>query len=135
MKSAKDPRHKNRVLAVKELFAWEFNKSQKPQLTFSKNIIDNLEKIDKFIQKCAPGRPINQINKVDLVILRLAVFELALSSDEGEPEKNATGKTPYKVVIDEAVEIAKEYGSDSSAGFVNGVLGNLVDSLKLEDAK
>ena len=58
--------------------------------------------------------PISKIAKIDVAILRLAVYELIF-------EKN----TPPKVIIDEAIELAKEYGSDSSPSFVNGVLGSI----------
>ncbi len=73
--------------------------------------------IDEQIQACAPDWPLAQINRVDLAILRLALYELK------------TNDTPYKVVIDEAVELAKEYGSDSSAKFINGVLGCAITKL------
>ena len=74
-------------------------------------VLTRLDQIDSIIQRCAPEWPLNQINKVDLAILRLSINELI------------TNDTPYKVVIDEAVELAKEYGSSNSAKFVNGVLG------------
>lgn len=74
-----------------------------------------MKKIDKIITKAAPAWPIDKINKIDLAILRFAVYELM--------EK----VTPQKVVIDEAVEIAKEYGSESSSSFVNGVLGTIYE--------
>ena len=68
-----------------------------------------------YIRKAAPEFPIEKINKVDLAILRLAVYELFF-------EKSA----PPKVVVDEAIELAKEYGSETSGGFVNGALGKLI---------
>lgn len=92
---------------------------EKPAASIQK-IITCLSKIDKLIAKSAPDRPINQINKIDLAILRLAVFELII--EEG---------TPPKVVIDEAVELAKEFGSDSSSAFVNGALGKMVQIKKI----
>lgn len=114
MKTASDPRHKKREGAIKELFSLSFQE-QKCQNQLAKNVIKNLKKIDKIITKAAPQFPIEQINKIDLAILRLAVYELVL------------GKTaPYKVVIDEAVELAKEYGSEKSPKFINGVLGTVV---------
>ena len=78
-------------------------------------IIKSLKKIDATIEKSAPLWPIAQINRIDLAILRLAVYELLLNS------------TPEKVAVDEAVELAKEFGSDSSPSFVNGVLGAVLD--------
>lgn len=78
----------------------------------------NLKGIDREITKNATAWPLSQIAPMDLAILRLAIYEL-LYKDK---------KEPYKVIIDEAVEIAKEYGNQSSASFVNGVLGTVVKS-------
>lgn len=114
MKTAKDPRHEKRKKATKELFSWSFQE-QKCQEPLTKKVIKNLKKIDKIVEESAPQFPIEQINKIDLAILRLAVYELIF------------GKTaPYKVIIDEAVELAKEYGSEKSPKFINGVLGTIV---------
>jgi len=77
-------------------------------------VIQNREKIDQNIQKFAPAWPIEQIAVVDRNILRLAIFEILLDN-----------KTPIKVAINEAVELAKKFGSDSSQKFVNGVLGSV----------
>ena len=77
-------------------------------------VIQNKEEIDHNIKKFAPAWPIEQIPLVDRNILRLAIFELLLDN-----------KVPVKVAIDEAVELAKTFGSDSSAKFVNGVLGSV----------
>ena len=74
------------------------------------------ELIDQKIAKAAPEYPIEKINKTDLAILRLAVYELLLEKSQ-----------PAKVIIDEAVELAKEYGGDSSPAFVNGALGKLIE--------
>ncbi len=115
MKTRQDPRHQQRIHLMQQLFSWDANpKSNYPEVN---EIITNLDKIDTKIQNSAPERPIGQINKVDLAILRLAFFELLLK--EG---------TPPKVVVDEAVELGKEYGSDSSAAFINGVLGKIIES-------
>lgn len=115
MKKKSDPRHLRRKKLMQELFSWEFKSDQKPAIEI-REIISNLPKIDKLIAKSAPDRPIDQINKIDLAILRLAVFEIIL--DKG---------IPPKVAIDEAVELGKEYGSDSSASFINGALGKLIE--------
>jgi transcription antitermination factor NusB len=112
MKTATDPRHIKRREAVKILFAEAFTKqSKKPELVI--NILKNVQHLDDKIQKAAPEWPIGNLNRIDLAILRLAVYELENS------------KTPPKVVIDEAVELAKEYGSESSSSFINGVLGTI----------
>ncbi len=79
------------------------------------DIIKHIARIDKFIEKSAPAFPVDKIAKTDLAILRLAVYELLFIK-----------KTPPKVVIDEAVEMAKEFGADTSSSFVNGVLGNIL---------
>lgn len=121
MKKASDPRHQKRVRILKELFAWEFSNQNEPISETTRQIIDNLPKIDSEIKIIAPNWPISQINKIDLSILRLAVFELIIERSE-----------PFKVILDEAVELSKEYGSESSSGFVNGALGNLVETEGLD---
>ena len=77
-------------------------------------VIQNKEKIDQSIQSFAPAWPIEQIPAVDRNILRLAIFEILLDN-----------RVPVKVAINEAVELAKTFGSDSSPRFVNGVLGSV----------
>jgi len=77
-------------------------------------VIQNKEKIDRHIEEFAPAWPIEQIPAVDRNILRLAIFEILLDN-----------KVPVKVAINEAVELAKTFGSDSSPKFVNGVLGSI----------
>jgi len=112
MKTKHDPRHLKRIKLMQALFAWDFNKETDHSLD---QILEHLTEIDKSIKLAASERPIEQINKIDLAILRLSIFELIIEKD-----------TPIKVVIDEAVELAKEYGSDSSPAFVNGALGKIV---------
>jgi len=75
-------------------------------------VIQNREEIDRHIKRFAPAWPIEQIAVVDKNILRLAIFEILLDN-----------KVPTKVAINEAVELAKTFGSDNSSKFVNGVLG------------
>ncbi|MCR4324125.1 MAG: transcription antitermination factor NusB [Candidatus Curtissbacteria bacterium] len=125
MKRKGDPRHKVRVETVKDLFAQSFRPdSESSGLT--EQVLLNKGKTDALIKKNAPAWPLAQIPPLDLAILRLAVYELVFK------EK----KEPYKVVIDEAVEIAKEYGNESSASFVNGVLGSIVKSnIKMQKSK
>jgi N utilization substance protein B len=77
------------------------------------------DEIDKFIHKFAPAWPVNQLALVDRNILRLALFEIRFSSG-----------TPRKVAINEAVELAKTFGSESSHRFVNGVLGSVIDEVE-----
>lgn len=112
MKTALDPRHKKRQKTVESLFKIDFHK----QLIndYTKTILQKKDFIDKKIETAAPEFSIDKINKVDLAILRLAIFELLVEKTQ-----------PPKVIIDEAVELAKEYGGDSSPSFVNGALGNI----------
>ena len=94
-----------------ELFSWDFNRKKA-----TNQIMSHLDKIDEKIIAAAPTWPIKQINRVDLAILRLSVYELLLNNN-----------TPPKVVVDEAVELAKAYGGNSSPSFVNGVLGKIIE--------
>lgn len=95
-------------------------KQQKTKKVALRAIFDRLAEIDAHIQAAAQERPLDQINKVDLAILRISVFEL-LSQD-----------TPPKVVIDEAIEIAKEYSTETAPKFINGVLATIVKALHKE---
>ncbi|MFC2024986.1 transcription antitermination factor NusB [Chloroflexota bacterium] len=79
-----------------------------------RGVIQNIKKVDENIKKFAPAWPVEQISVVDRNILRLAIFEILLDN-----------KVPVKVAINEAVELAKAFGSDNSAKFVNGVLGSV----------
>ena|SRR3989344_504857 len=120
MKKKSDPRHLRRAKLMQDLFSFEFRPKQKPVSRIRK-IVSKLAKIDKLIAKSAPDRPINQINKIDLSLLRLAVFELIIEEE-----------VPPKVVIDEAVELGKEFGSESSPSFINGALGKLIALKKIK---
>ncbi len=77
-------------------------------------VIQNREEIDQNIRNFAPAWPVEQLPLIDRNILRLAIFEILLDN-----------KVPVKVAINEAVELAKTFGSDNSARFVNGVLGSV----------
>ncbi len=136
MKIKTDPRHYARRLALCSIFCWLFSEQDQVECTLlSKDTLEleandtdiqltgsivegvkaNLEKIDNIIVTCAPEWPIDKISKIDLVVLRIAVYELMFSPS-----------VPEKVAIDEAVELAKEFGNDTSSKFVNGVLGSVV---------
>lgn len=112
MKSPLDPRHKKREKLLQEIFSWDFSPNNKNKKAVS-DIVFKIDLIDQQITKAAPAWPLKNIAKVDLAILRIAVFEFM--------EK----KNPPKVIIDEAVELAKKYGSESSPAFINGVLGTI----------
>ena len=73
--------------------------------------------LDRIIEEAAPSWPVSQMPGVDKAILRIALYEALIDDAE---------KTPVKAVINEAVELAKQFGSDNSSRFVNGVLGTVV---------
>jgi N utilization substance protein B len=144
MKRSTDPRHLARILALQGLFSKyflqndvqmemipvkelltidEFEKYDKDLFEkITKGVIENIEQIDKLIEKYAPQWPIQQMKLVDLQILRIAIFEGFISKI-----------TPPKVSIDEAIEIAKDFGGESSGKFVNGVLGAIYEEIKSEE--
>lgn len=145
MKTAHDPRHIKRREIVKTLFAEsfthqdqvpatdleddglgeiEFNELDKSEILEEvADIVKIQAKIDDYIKESATEWPIDKLNKIDLSILRLAIYELL---NKGE-------STPPKVVIDEAVELSKEFGSETTSSFVNGVLGSVLK--KIDDGK
>ncbi|MBW7955931.1 transcription antitermination protein NusB [Patescibacteria group bacterium] len=114
-----DPRHLRRIQVMQAVFAFSFYDTDAQKDAFLqaysdlKDLITELPTIDQEIQGLANERPLSDINKVDLAILRSIVFEWK------------TKRTPKKVLIDEAVELAKEFGTESSPKFVNGVLAHL----------
>ena len=114
MKTVSDPRHQRRDKAIKRLFSWSFDQQPKITNKLAKTVLEKRAEIDKIISQAAPEWPIEQINKIDLAILRLAVYELAILAKE-----------PPKAIIDEAIELAKAYGGEKSPSFVNGVLGTV----------
>lgn len=81
-------------------------------------VIDHQNEMDKLISRYAPEWPLDQMAVIDRNILRIAIFEFLIE-----------GSTPVKVAINEAVELAKTYGSDSAPRFINGVLGTLADQM------
>ncbi len=142
MKSKKDPRHEARRIAISVLFGWSFLSKSLNQLKelaretvgdreFDQNLANslisgvtkNIETIDQIIKATAPEWPLDQIARIDLTCLRIAIFELYIAQE-----------IPHKVAIDEAIELAKEFGSEQSGKFVNGVLGTIVKTLMPEKA-
>lgn len=132
-----DPRHTSRKLALSSIFSWSFAEpdmeknikasaeileeegvSYDDELTkfLVDGVREHIDEIDKMVEECAPDWPLDKIAKIDLVILRIAIFEILFGK-----------KTPVKVAIDEAVEIAKEFGNETSHKFINGVLGTVVE--------
>lgn len=127
-------RHLGRTIAMQTLYEWDFNNQKKEDLSraaqeniekfapgfddaeFTLQIISGvlkyLTEIDKLITQYAPEWPLEQITVVDRNILRLGTYELKFAPD-----------IPPKVAINEAIELAKTFGGESSGKFVNGVLG------------
>jgi len=83
-----------------------------------KAIIDNKAELDDYIERFAKGWKLNRIGNADLNILRIAIYEIKYDDN-----------VPVKVAINEAVEFAKEYGTDNSSAFVNGILAGIVDEI------
>lgn len=138
-------RHLLRTIALQTLFEWDFNyqegnlddildtvskefASGHDNLEFSKQLVDgviqNQTELDETITKYAPEWPIAQVSVLDRNILRLGIYEMLHI-----PE------TPTKVAINEAVEMGKHFGGESSGKFVNGVLGALYKDLPAEQVR
>lgn len=127
-------RHLCRALALQSLYEWDFHRSDQKDATeilkrdieefapdleekdfaerIVKGIIEHQEKIDGLITQFAPDWPLAKITTVDRNVLRIGTFELTY-----------THEIPSKVAINEAIELAKTFGGESSGKFVNGVLG------------
>jgi N utilization substance protein B len=135
-------RHLSRSIAMQCLYEWDFNgkKSEDIEKIIQKNIkefgpgmedpsflryltentVKNIKKIDPLIEKCAPEWPLDQVTIIDRNILRLGIFELLFGNYE---------EVPPKVAINEAIELAKSFGGESSGRFINGVLGTIYREL------
>ncbi|MCH8309500.1 MAG: transcription antitermination factor NusB [Chloroflexi bacterium] len=84
----------------------------------SRGVLEKLSEIDKIISEFAPSWPMIQMAVVDRNLLRMAIFEMVMDFE-----------TPPKVAINEAVELAKVFGSESSPKFINGVLGSVMETV------
>jgi len=133
-------RHLARTLVLQSLFQWDFNE-QKENLhqllehnkkefadgfddqgfakELTENIAGKISEIDGMIKKYAPEWPLEQITTVDRNVLRIGIFELKFAQ-----------AIPPKVAINEAIELAKAYGGESSGKFVNGVLGSVFKDMQ-----
>lgn len=131
-------RHLQRSIALQTIFEWDFNGAEPDRLEeyLERNIVEfgpgieesdlvrtlvfgvvkEQSRIDPIIEKCAPEWPIDQIAIVDRSVLRLGIYELVYGKYE---------EVPPKVAINEAIELAKTFGGESSSRFVNGVLGTI----------
>ena len=120
-----DSRHEKRIHIVQNLYATSFQKDQKIKLphknlqSVTDQILLNIVSIDEHIKRHAPKCPLDKIARTDLGILRLAVYELTIAKKE-----------PTKVIINEAVELAKDLGNERSYAFVNAVLGSIVKEIQ-----
>ena len=133
-------RHLARTIVLQSLFEWDFNGQQADlveltkrnlqefapglddggfTMTLVKGILKHQQEIDELIVKYAPEWPLAQITPVDRNILRLGIYELRYAFE-----------IPPKVAINEAIELAKTFGGDSSFRFVNGVLGNIYKDME-----
>lgn len=145
-------RHLSRSIAMQSLYEWDFNGRHSEHIDelinknikefgpgmddtsfvegLVKNTIKNQDKIDPLIEKCAPEWPLEQVTIVDRNILRLGIYELLFGNYE---------EVPPKVAINEAIELAKSFGGESSGRFVNGVLGTIYrelgEPMKDDDSK
>ena len=91
--------------------------------TLARNVMENFESLDKVLQPMAPEWPIDSISAIDRNVLRMGLYELSECRD----------KVPPKVAINEAVELAKAFGSENSSRFVNGVLGTAYKQLGINE--
>lgn len=137
-------RHLGRIVALQTLYEYEFRIESKDSSVsvdeilsrnldryesaiedrdfvekLTQGVLDNQADIDAKIEPIAPEWPVSQIARIDRAILRIGVYELLYRE----------GVVPPKVVINEAVELAKAFGSDNSSKFVNGVLGTAYRTL------
>ena len=115
-----DFRSEEKIVDIRDRNIDEFkNKVDVEFITETINgIISERELLDKQITDAAPEWPLDQISNVDKCTLELAIFEMNYCKD-----------TPPKVVINEAVELAKQFGGESSSKFVNGVLGTIYNKI------
>ena len=131
-------RHLSRSVAMQTLYEWDFRGRRIEELpeitgrnikefasgmedtTFIHQLIDGtiqyVNEIDKIIEKAAPQWPLNQVAIVDRNVLRVGLYELLFGKRD---------EVPPKVAINEAIELAKSFGGESSGKFVNGVLGTV----------
>lgn len=131
-------RHLQRSVVMQSLFEWDFQGKHDenalailrknleefaPGLedasfarTLMEGVLKHRKTIDELIEKCAPEWPLEQVTVVDRNILRLGIAELMFGNYD---------EVPPKVAINEAIELGKSFGSDSTARFVNGVLGTI----------
>lgn len=141
-------RHLSRSIVMQSFYEWDFYGKNPELLTeivernikefgpgledsgfvwqLIKGVVDHLPQIDKVIEKAAPEWPVDQITIVDRNVLRMGLYELMYSDRE---------EVPPKVAINEAIELAKNFGGESSGKFINGVLGTVYREMGIEENK
>lgn len=131
-----------RSVVLQSLYEWDFYKKEgdlaailernmqefspgvdEPEFAWKvmKGVIDHMKDIDVIIEKAAPEWPLEQIATIDRNVLRIGLYELLYADPE---------EVPPKVAINEAIEIAKNYGGPNSGKFINGVLGTIYKELE-----
>ena len=139
-------RHLSRSIAMQSLYEWDFY-AKRPELLTSivernieefgpglqdpafiwqlvKGVIENIENIDRIIAQAAPEWPIEQITPIDRNVLRIGLYELLYANKE---------EVPPKVAINEAIELAKNFGGENSGKFINGVLGTVFKQMEQKE--
>jgi len=136
-------RHLSRSIAMQSLYEWDFAGKKKEDLDkiveknlaefgpgledkdfvweLVRGVIKKIASVDKIIEKAAPEWPIDQITIVDRNVLRMGLYELLYGNKED---------VPPKVAINEAIELAKTFGGESSGKFINGVLGTVYNEME-----
>lgn len=113
--------HPTSVVLEERLSEVEFDENRKVFLRkLVRGVLHNMALLNQLIAEHAPDRPVDDLALIDRNILRLALFEVASNEID----------TPPKVVINEAIELAKTFGGDTSPRFINGVLGSVLSSPK-----
>ncbi len=124
MKTNSDPRHQRRIRLLKALYSQQFASTQTPELFPEdreklSDINARLSEINDLIDRMSVKFASDRMAKIDLSILQLGVYEMMMEKKE-----------PYKVIIDECIELAKEFGGINSPKFVNGILGKIIEEEK-----
>ena len=141
-------RHLGRIVALQSLYEYEFRHTPDAPVDIdvviarnmdrykedigdaafvgelARGVIDSVEKLDEVLQPLAPDWPLAQVARIDRNILRIGLYELLYKQED----------VPARVAINEAVELAKSFGSDNSSKFINGVLGTAYRTLVEDQA-
>lgn len=140
-------RHLARSIVLQSLYEWDFYNRRtdltkiiernleefgpgmdEPEFVWriANGVIKNLDNLNKIIERAAPEWPLNQISIIDRNVLRIGLYELLFANPE---------EVPAKVAINEAIELAKNYGGPNSGKFINGVLGTVYKEMESSTKK